>query len=100
MTIRKLVLVLAVLVAAYHFGVRGRLWGDAAQPSNGTASTSTEFPSGSASGSRGLGQNVSAGDDVISDAYRQHRSNVQVASGGTVAKMLSDDVKARDTSGS
>jgi hypothetical protein len=81
MTIRKLVIVLAILVAGYQIGLRGGVF-----PGFGThtGATPSEAPFSAPSGAARAG-------DALSDAYEHHRSKVQVEGSGRVEKVLSDD---------
>jgi Protein of unknown function (DUF3465) len=77
MTLRKLVIVLAILVAGYQIGIRS-----GALPDLGKQAVQAAAPAQEA-----------RGGDALSDAYEHHRSNVQVEGSGRVVKILSDDTQ-------
>jgi hypothetical protein len=76
-TIRKLVIVLAILIAAYQLGIRGGVF-------PGVSHSSSHESAESAS-------RRSATGDALSDAYDHHLSNVQVEASGIVSRVLPDD---------
>jgi hypothetical protein len=82
-TIRKLVIVLAILVAVYQIGIRSGVW-----PDVGTHAATTTEAAPSASPSH-----EARASDALYDAYKHHRSNVQVEASGRVDRVLRDDTE-------
>ncbi len=84
MTIRRLVLIFAVLVAAYQLGIRGG-WipgvSHSSRPDSEVATPASPESSEPRAGS----------DDPLADAYRRHLSNVRVEASGLVSRVLPDD---------
>lgn len=76
MTLRKLVLALAILVAFYQIGIRTGL-----------------FPAHDAieDAQPGAASHEARSSDALSQALEHHRSNVQVEASGVVVKVLRDD---------
>jgi hypothetical protein len=70
---KKLLLALIVVAAAYQFTVRGGLPGPSTEHSAPTRAVE------------------SSADDVLAQAYENQQSNIQVRGQGTVQKILSDD---------
>lgn len=70
---KKLLLALIVVAAAYQFTLRGGLPGPS--PESSPPALAVE----------------SSADDILAQAYENQRSNIQVRGQGTVQKILSDD---------
>ncbi|MBB6095294.1 molybdopterin converting factor small subunit [Povalibacter uvarum] len=70
---KKLLLALIVVAAAYQFTMRGGLPQPSTQPSSPAVAVE------------------SSADDILAQAYENQRSNIQVRGHGTVQKILSDD---------
>lgn len=112
MTVRKLVLVLAIVVAVYQIALHaGLIPGHAAPrsarieaPQSAPPASRTDESSGDRSSAEGSSAERSAGHDTadapknapaprdtLADAYAHHRSNMQVEGSGTIERVLSDD---------
>jgi hypothetical protein len=83
-SIRKLVIVLAVLVAAYQFGIRGGVFPAISHSSSHDSEVAAPANADS------LAPHAES-SDALADAYERHLSRVQVEASGVVSRVLADD---------
>jgi len=92
--LRKLFIGLALAVLAYQFAIHGSPFWNRAPRADAAVESAIDGGSREASHSSKPvdSRNADASSkDALAQAYEQHRSGVQVESGGVVAKVLSDD---------